>query len=101
MNPLLSGSVWNSQRDVGGLPLNAEMLPDCKGGFTPCPYLLTESEAIRFLRLDTIQIQHPGDTLRRYRDSGQLKAVQISKSVFYPRDELQRFILAKMGDDPR
>ena len=28
------------------------VLPDGQGGFTPCPELLTEAEAIRFLRLE-------------------------------------------------
>lgn len=65
-------------------------MPDGKGGFRPCPDLLTEDEAILYLRLDTIKIRNPAATLRRYRDAGLLRAVQISKSVFYPRIELSR-----------
>lgn len=70
----------------------SEPLPDGNGGFTPCPYLLTESEAVRFLRIDQINVKNPGDSLRRYRDMGALRAVQISRSVFYPLPELKRFI---------
>jgi len=33
------------------------VLPDGDGGFTPCPELLTEREAIRFLRLDDISVE--------------------------------------------
>ena len=59
----------------------------------PCPYLLTEDEAIRYLRLDTIEIAKPQETLRRYRDLGLLRATQISKRLFYLRKELDQFIL--------
>jgi len=33
----------------------------------PNPELLTEDEAIRYLRLDTIGIKNPDETLQRYR----------------------------------
>lgn len=58
----------------------------------PAPVLLTESEAIQFLRLDTIDLKHPDHTLRRYRDAGLLRCVQISRRIFYPTDELMAFI---------
>ena len=35
-----------------------------------CPELLTEEEAIRYLRLDTVRIDDAGATLRRYRSDG-------------------------------
>jgi len=58
----------------------------------PCPELLTEDEAIRYLRLDTISIANPSATLRRYRERGLLRGTQISKRIFYRRAELDRFI---------
>jgi len=67
----------------------------------PCPELLTESEAIRYLRLDTINIQHPSHTLRRYRDQGLLRATQVSKSLFYRRIELDRFLERITDENPR
>ncbi|MFC1738601.1 helix-turn-helix domain-containing protein [Planctomycetota bacterium] len=79
----------------------SSVLPDGNGGFTPSPELLTEDEAIRYLRLDTIEIKHPDDTLRRYREAGVLQGVQISKKVFYPRSELERFIKQQMEKNPR
>lgn len=81
--------------------VTATVLPDGNGGFTPCPEILTESEAVRYLRLDTINIQNPSATLRRYREAGLLRAVQISKGVFYPRAELDQFIKASMEKNPR
>ena len=77
------------------------VLPDGNGGFTPCPELLTEDEAIRFLRLDTVNIKDPAATLRRYRDAGLLRAVQISKKIFYPRAELELFVMRLMEQNPR
>jgi len=48
---------------------------------TPAPFLMTEQELIHFLRLDHVNIQHPADTIRRYRDAGRLKGIQISSSI--------------------
>ncbi len=58
----------------------------------PCPELLTEAEAIRYLRLDTIDIANPSNTLRRYREQGMLRGTQVSKRVMYRRVELERFL---------
>jgi len=63
--------------------------------------LLTEAEAIRYLRLDTVKIGDPAGSLRRYRDLGHLRGTQVSKRVFYRRGELDAF-LAKLTDhNPR
>ena len=58
----------------------------------PCPELLPEAEAIRYLRLDTIDIANPSDTLRRYREQGMLRGTQVSKRIMYRRVELERFL---------
>lgn len=76
-------------------------LPDGNGGFGPCPDLLTEEEAIRFLRLDTVNIKNPVGTLRRYREAGLLHGVQISKRIFYKRTELEHFVDRLMEQNPR
>ena len=67
----------------------------------PAPLLMTENEAIKFLRIDTVDIKHPNATLRRYRDCGLLRTVQISKTALYPLAELQKFIARKTEEDPR
>ena len=67
----------------------------------PCPELLTEGEAIRYLRLDTIGIANPSGTLRRYRERGLLRATQVSKRVFYRRIELDEFLKRVTEDNPR
>jgi hypothetical protein len=74
------------------------------GGFRPglpCPDLFTEEEAILYLRIDTIDIRNPGETLQRYRKSGQLRGTQISKRVYYRRQELDAFLEKVTDDNPR
>lgn len=63
--------------------------------------LLTEEEAIRRLRLDTIKISNPADTLRRYRDKGLLRATQVSKRLFYRASELDSFLTIITETNPR
>jgi len=68
-----------------------EVLSDGAGGFMPCPAILTESEAIRFLRLDK-QRAKPENTLAHYRDRGLLKTTVIGKNLFYTRKSLVEFL---------
>lgn len=66
------------------------------------PELLTEAEAVRYLRLDTIRgLRNPGETLARYRAMGLLRGTQVSKSVFYRRVELDRFLERLTNENPR
>jgi len=58
----------------------------------PVPFLMTEQELIHFLRLDHVQIQHPADTVRRYRDAGRLKGIQISKQILYRLPDVLDFL---------
>lgn len=71
------------------------------GGVTGEAGLLTEDEAIAYLRLDTIDIADRRATLRRYREAGQLRGTQVSKRVFYLRDELDAFLKRATQDNPR
>ncbi len=68
------------------------ILPDGNGGFTPCPELLTEDEAIRYLRLDIDGPHNPNGTLKYYRDQGVLRAVRIGRNLRYPRKELDLMV---------
>ena len=77
------------------------VLPDGNGGFTPCPELLTEREAIRFLRLDDISVEDPANTLRYYRKKGLLRATQVGKCIRYRRVELERLLNRLTEANPR
>jgi len=73
--------------------VTSAVLPDCNGGYTPCPELLTEDELIRFLRIPQISsskdhhnvIEH----LKRYRD---LPRIRICNKVLYPTQAIQKWI---------
>lgn len=68
----------------------------------PCPEVLTEEEAIRYLRLDTIRgLRNPKETLARYRSNGLLRGTQVSKKIFYRRVELDRFLDRLTAENPR
>ena len=67
----------------------------------PCPELLTEDEAIRYLRLDTVDIDNPSETLARYRSNGTLRGTQVSKRILYRRVELERFLDRQTEANPR
>lgn len=70
----------------------SSVLPDGNGGFTPCPDLLTENEAIRYLRLDMDGPGNPEGTLKYYRDKGVLRAVRVGRKLRYPRKELDSMV---------
>ena len=67
----------------------------------PCPELLTEEEAIRYLRLDEIGIDDPAGTLRYYRKKGLLRATQVGKCIRYRRIELERCLGKLTEVNPR
>lgn len=59
----------------------------------PVPDLLTEQEAIRFLRLDGEDgPKNPRLTLQHYRDEDILRATRVGKKLRYTRTELLRFL---------
>ena len=62
---------------------------------------MTESEAVRYLRLDCVDIADPSATLRRYRDMNLLRATQVSKRLFYRRVELDHFLERLTEENPR
>ena len=67
----------------------------------PCPELLTEEETVIYLRLDTIDIDDPSATLRRYRERGLLRGTQVSKKIFYRHVELDHFLEKITEHNPR
>ena len=70
----------------------AAVLPDGNGGYEPCPDLLTKDEAIRYLRLDTLALKKPANTLRYYRNKGLLNPTPMSNRLFYTRNALNEFL---------
>jgi hypothetical protein len=75
--------------------LTPSVLPDSNGGFTPCPEVLTEEEAIRYLRLDLEAHSDSRQTLKYYRDKGELVAIRIGRRNRYRRRDLDDFLSRK------
>ena len=65
------------------------------------PEVLTEAEAVRYLRLDLIATENPAGTLAYYRRKGLLRGTQIGKCVRYRRIELERFLERLTEANPR
>jgi len=66
----------------------------------PCPELLTQAEAIRYLRLDVDGPERPDLTLRRYRELGMLRAVRVGRRIRYRRVDLDEFLAKKSREAP-
>jgi hypothetical protein len=71
------------------------VLPDAQGGFGPCPPLLTEDEVIRYLRLDVDGTPNPKQTLKYYRDKGELTAIKVGKTNKYRVQDVDDFLARK------
>jgi len=56
----------------------------------PCPELLTEEEAVRYLRLDGER--NARRTLKYYREKGLLRGTAVGRHLRYRRVELDRFL---------
>lgn len=67
----------------------------------PAPELMTEDEAIRYLRLDQTDVDDPSRTLRYYREQGLLRATQVGRCLRYRRVELERFLDLATQANPR
>ena len=70
-------------------------LPNGDGRFIPCPELLTEDEAIRYLRLDVDSSTDAHKTLKYYRDKGELIAIKVGRKNRYRRQDLDDFLAQK------
>ena len=71
------------------------VLSDGKGGFMPCPELLTEQEAIRYLRLDVDGTTDVCRTMKYYRDKRKLIAIKVGQKNRYRRQDLDNFLANK------
>lgn len=68
------------------------------GPAEPAPYLMTEAEAARFLRIDSAA---PSLAFARYRRKGWLRGVQVGKSIRYALPDLMAFLEKAKEENPR
>jgi hypothetical protein len=67
-------------------------MTDGNGGTQPAPYVLTDQELIAFLRLDTMALKKPLNTLKYYRGEGLLRSTRLSKGHVTTLPEAVRFL---------
>jgi hypothetical protein len=58
----------------------------------PVPFVLTEHDMIRLLRLDDVKVKEPGKTLARYRKMGLLKGTRVGLKICYQLPDVLRFL---------
>lgn len=58
----------------------------------PVPFVLTDTDLIRFLRLDEAGIEKPELTLRKYRSKGWLKGTQVGPRLRYRLPDVLAFL---------
>ena len=91
------GTLYHPREVVSHYSFSGPPLPSMSGDYEPCPELLTEEQAIRFLRIDQTSTKNPSNTLRYYREKGRLKATRIGNKLFYSRTALIEFIHQQTG----
>ncbi len=64
----------------------------------PAPYVLTEADLVRMLRLDC---QDPYQAIYRYRRRGQLKGTQVGKQVRFLLPDVVKFLDRAREENPR
>ena len=76
--------------------MSTAVLPDGKGGFSPCPELLTEEELIAFLRIPEVSksknFHNVIENLKRMHD---LPRIHICGKPLYPIEEIREWIRKK------
>ncbi len=58
----------------------------------PAPEVMTQEEAILFLRLNEADLKNPATTLQYYRDKGELNGIRIGKTIRYTKEDLLDFL---------
>lgn len=64
----------------------------------PVPFVMTEEDVARFLRLTS---QDPYKTLHRYRQMGLLKGTQIGLQIRYQLPDVLEFLKLSQASNPR
>ena len=66
----------------------------------PAPTVLTEAQAIEFLRLNETS-RSPARTLQYWRSSGKIRSAKISRAHTYHLEDLIAFLRERANDQPK
>lgn len=76
-------------------------IPTARLAATPCPDLLTEEEAARFLRLDETKTEDYVRSFHRIRKQGGIPAITHSHKLFFKLTDLIEYINNQQQENPR
>jgi hypothetical protein len=76
--------------------VTSAVLPDCNGGFAPCPALLTEAELILFLRIPEIsKAENYSNVIANLKRRQELPRIYLCSKTLYPTREIMKWIVEK------
>ncbi len=73
-------------------------MPTTDGGTQPAPYVLTDEEVARIIRLECKDLK---ESLRRYRDKNLLKPIQLGNHLRYLLPDVLKFLENVQEENPR
>jgi hypothetical protein len=72
------------------------VLSDGRGGYVPCPELLTEAELIQYLRIPLVSgAGDYGNVIDNLKRMHGLPCIHISKQPLYPLEAIRRWVQEK------
>ncbi|MDI6451795.1 hypothetical protein [Anaerobaca lacustris] len=78
----------------------AGMLGDGRGGYVPCPELLTEAELIQYLRIPLISgAADHGNVITNLKRMHGLPCIHISKQPLYPLEAIRLWVQEKIAKE--
>jgi len=74
----------------------ADMLSDGRGGYVPCPELLTEAELMHYLRIPLVSnAADCGNVIDNLKRMHGLPCIHISKQSLYPLEAVRQWVQEK------
>lgn len=73
-------------------------MPTTDGRTQPAPYVLTDEEVIRMIRLEC---RDPEQALKRYRSKGWLSPTQVGNNLRYLLPDVLKFLANVREENPR
>lgn len=78
----------------------AGMLGDGRGGYVPCPELLTEAELIQYVRIPLVSSAADyGNVIANLKRVHGLPCIHISKQPLYPLEAIRRWVQEKTAKE--
>jgi len=78
----------------------AGILSDGRGGYVPCPELLTEAELIQYLRIPLVSNATAyGNVIDNLKRMHGLPCIHVSKPPLYPLEAIRQWVREKLAKE--